>query len=90
MGNYIDDYTFSLDIRCVVSYYRDMNNTKQEQITSLTAGQVERNDYVQPANTELRKVWSDGVYHYELRPAGYRTQYERELEAEFAAEEKGA
>ena len=51
-------------------------------IVNLTAGQVERAGYVQPANTELRKVWSDGVYHYELRLAGYRTQYEREIEAE--------
>ena len=55
------------------------------KIVSLTAGQVERVGYVQPPNTELRKVWGDGVYHYELRPAGYRTQYERAIEAEAIA-----
>lgn len=55
---------------------------------NLSAGEVERIGYVQPPNTELRKVWGDGVYHYELRPAGYRTQYERELQAEYEAEER--
>ncbi len=59
------------------------------RIVSLTAGQVERVGYVQPANTELRKVWGNGVYHYELRPAGYRTQYEREIEAEALASDAG-
>ena len=52
------------------------------KIVSLSAGEVERVGFVQPANTELRKVWGNGVYRYELRPAGYRTQYEREIEAE--------
>lgn len=52
------------------------------KIVSLSAGEVERVGFVQPANTERRKVWGNGVYHYELRPAGYRTQYEREIEAE--------
>lgn len=55
---------------------------KRVDIIHLSAGHVERVGYVQPANTELRKVWGDGVYHYELRPAGYRTQYEMEIEVE--------
>ena len=42
-------------------------------ITRLSAGEVEGIGYTQPPNTELCKVWGDGVYHYELRPAGYRT-----------------
>ena len=58
---------------------------ENNKITRLEAGYVERVGYVQPPNTELRKVWGDGVYHYELRPAGYRTRYEREVEAEAMA-----
>jgi hypothetical protein len=61
------------------------NNKERYPIESLSAGQVERVGYVQPANTELRKVWGNGVYHYELRPAGYRTQYERAIQAEAEA-----
>ena len=60
-------------------------NNKRYPIESLSAGMVERVGYIQPPNTELRKVWGNGVYHYELRPAGYQTQYERAIEAEAKA-----
>ena len=52
------------------------------KITRLAAGIVERAGYVQPPDTELHRVWADGVYHYELRPSGYRTSYEQKLESE--------
>ena len=63
-----------------------MNEAKNDSITRLEAGMVERVGYIQPPNTELRKVWGDGIYHYELRPAGYRTPYEKEIESEYEHE----
>jgi hypothetical protein len=56
-------------------------------IEKLTAGQVEMPGWIQPANTELQRVYADGVYHYEIRPAGYRTPYERAVEKEREAGE---
>jgi hypothetical protein len=57
----------------------------RKAITRLHAAQVERPDYTQPAGTELSKVWNDGQYHYELRPCGFLTPYEREMLAEAEA-----
>lgn len=65
-----------------------INEYVQAKIIRLDVGTVERVGYIQPPDTELRRVWGDDVYHYELRPAGYRTQYERELQAEFEAERR--
>src|ERR1700679_341444 len=92
LGNYIDDYIFSLDILRVVSYYKDMESIQQTPTTdfdallSVTVISVEPIDEGYAVAVEITDVEyeldddDEGSAISELRAAGFDAEWRDDYE----------